>query len=37
VRSFEVAVAALPGVLEVTLRGYEGADRAIFDVRMDEP
>jgi hypothetical protein len=34
VRGFERALAAMPGVREVTLTGYEGAARAVFDVRL---
>jgi hypothetical protein len=34
VRAFERAVATLPGVRETSLRGYEGEDRAIVDVRL---
>jgi hypothetical protein len=34
VRSFQRAVATLPGVRETSLRGYEGEDRAIVDVRL---
>jgi DNA-binding transcriptional LysR family regulator len=34
VRAFERALAALPGVSEVTLTGYEGATQAVFDVRL---
>ena len=37
VRSFEQAVAGLPGVREVSVRAYEGTDRAILDVRLDHP
>ena len=32
---FEEALARLPGVREVAVRGYEGADRAIIEVRLD--
>jgi hypothetical protein len=32
---FEEAVARLPGVREVAVRGYEGTDRAIIEVRLD--
>ncbi|MGH2916060.1 MAG: hypothetical protein ACRDMX_13830 [Solirubrobacteraceae bacterium] len=35
--SFERALAGLPGVLEVRLREYEGADRALFELRLDVP
>jgi pyruvate dehydrogenase E2 component (dihydrolipoamide acetyltransferase) len=34
VRGFEEALAALPGVREVELRGYEGGNRAIVDVHL---
>jgi hypothetical protein len=34
-RAFEGAVSRLPGVREVAVRGYEGADRAIIEVRLD--
>jgi hypothetical protein len=34
VHAFQRAVAALPGVRETTLRGFEGEDRAIIDVRL---
>jgi hypothetical protein len=33
-REFELAVSSLPGVREVAVRGYEGADRAIIEVRL---
>jgi hypothetical protein len=33
-REFEQALAAIPGVQEVTRRGFEGASRAILDVRL---
>jgi hypothetical protein len=36
-RQFEQAVSALRGVREVTVRGYQGADRAIIEVRLDPP
>jgi len=32
---FEQAVSRLPGVRDVAVRGYEGADRAIIEVRLD--
>jgi hypothetical protein len=32
---FERAVAGIPGVREVTLRGFEGSDRAILEVQLD--
>jgi hypothetical protein len=34
-RSFEHAVSGLPGVRDVAVRGYEGSDRAIIEVRLD--
>jgi hypothetical protein len=34
VRAFEQRLATLPGVGDVHLRGYEGDDRAVFDVRL---
>ncbi len=34
VRAFEREVAALPGVQDAAVRGYEGAARAIIDVRL---
>jgi hypothetical protein len=36
-RAFERALAELPGVLRVTVRGYEGTDRAIIDVELEPP
>ena len=33
---FERALAQLPGVRQVRLREYEGADRAVFEVLLDE-
>ena len=33
-REFEAALSQLPGVREVTVRGYEGTDRAIIEVRL---
>ncbi len=36
VRVFERRLASLPGVRDVTLRGYQGEDRAVFDVRLDD-
>jgi hypothetical protein len=33
-REFEAALSDFRGVREVTVRGYEGADRAIIDVRL---
>jgi hypothetical protein len=36
-RKFERTLAAIPDVREVAIRGYEGEDRAIVDVRLDEP
>jgi hypothetical protein len=35
-RAFERALAAIPGVREVTIRGYEGENRAIVDVTLGE-
>jgi hypothetical protein len=35
VRAFEQAVSRLPGVQDVAVRGYEGSDRAIIEVRLD--
>ncbi len=35
-REFEHAVSGLPGVREVVIRGYEGTDRAIIEVRLDQ-
>ncbi len=37
VRAFESELLRIPGVQEVFLRGYEGEDRAMFDVRLSEP
>ena len=37
VRAFEAALAALPGVAEVELRGFEAEDRAVFEVRLARP
>ena len=34
-REFETALSHLRGVREVLVRGYEGTDRAIIDVRLD--
>jgi hypothetical protein len=34
---FEQAVSGLPGVRDVVIRGYEGTDRAIIEVRLDIP
>ena len=36
VRAFEAELASMPGVRSVTVRGYEGDDRAIFDVEIGE-
>ena len=36
-RHFERALAELPGVGRVAVRGYEGADRAILDVELARP
>ncbi|MBV9804243.1 MAG: hypothetical protein JO130_13670, partial [Solirubrobacterales bacterium] len=33
--AFEQAVSGLPGVRDVVIRGYEGTDRAIIEVRLD--
>jgi hypothetical protein len=33
--AFERSVAGLPGVRDVAVRGYEGTDRAIIEVRLD--
>jgi hypothetical protein len=35
-RAFELAVSRLPGVRDVAVRGYEGADRAIIEVRLEQ-
>ncbi len=35
-RAFERTLAVIPGVREVAVRGYEGEDRAILDVRLSE-
>jgi hypothetical protein len=35
-REFERAVSQLPGVRDVAVRGYEGNDRAIIEVRLDQ-
>jgi hypothetical protein len=35
--AFEQAVSRLPGVRDVAVRGYEGTDRAIIEVRLDPP
>jgi hypothetical protein len=35
-REFEQAVSHLPGVRDVAVRGYEGTDRAIIEVRLDQ-
>jgi hypothetical protein len=35
-RDFEQAISRLPRVREVAVRGYEGTDRAILDVRIHE-
>jgi hypothetical protein len=35
--AFEQAVSRLPGVREVAVQGYEGTDRAILVVRLDQP
>lgn len=36
VRAFERQLAAVPGVRDILLRGYEGDDHAVFDVRVGE-
>jgi hypothetical protein len=36
VRAFERELERLPAVREVTLRGYEGEDRAVLDVQLSE-
>jgi hypothetical protein len=36
-RAFEQTLSGISGVREVTVRGYEGGDRAIVDVRLGEP
>jgi hypothetical protein len=35
-REFEHAVSRLPSVRDVVIRGYEGTDRAIIEVRLDQ-
>jgi hypothetical protein len=35
VRAFEETVSRLPGVRDVAVRGYEGSDRAIIEVRLE--
>jgi hypothetical protein len=35
-REFERAVSHLPGVRDVAVRGYDGADRAIIEVQLDQ-
>jgi hypothetical protein len=37
VRAFERELSALPGVREVTVRGYVGGDRAVIDVQLSTP
>ncbi len=37
VRAFERSLRELPGIEQVAVRGYEGADRAVVDVRLAEP
>jgi hypothetical protein len=37
VRQFERDLTAMPVVREVTVRGYEGENRAMFDVQLHEP
>jgi hypothetical protein len=34
VQAFERALSEIPGVTEVTVRGYQGTDHAIFEVRL---
>jgi hypothetical protein len=34
VQAFERALSEIPGVTEVTLRGYQGSNQAIFEVRL---
>jgi hypothetical protein len=36
-RAFERALSVMPGVREVIVREYAGEDRAIVDVRLDDP
>jgi hypothetical protein len=36
VRRFEQELAAMPGVREVAVRGYEGENRALFDVQLGD-
>jgi hypothetical protein len=35
-REFERALAGLPGVREVAVRAFEGSDRAIVDVQLED-
>jgi hypothetical protein len=35
-RAFEQTLSGIPGVREVSVRSYEGEDRAIVDVRLDQ-
>jgi hypothetical protein len=37
VHAFEHELLRIPGVSEVVLRGYEGENRAMFDVQLSEP
>jgi hypothetical protein len=37
VHRFERELAGIPGVREVTVRGYEGENRAMFDVQLLAP
>ena len=37
VREFERTLLALPAIEQVAIRGYEGSDRAVLDVRLAEP
>jgi hypothetical protein len=34
--AFERALASIPGVTDVAVRGYEGPDRAILEVQLDQ-
>ena len=37
VRDFERALAAIPGVIDVAVRGYERGDRAVVEVQLRDP
>jgi hypothetical protein len=37
VRAFERTLRGVPGVAEVSVRGYEGSDRALIEVRLSRP